>query len=138
MPASAPLTQSIKTKIPSQIAADTADATIAEAPFVGTVTGATFTPDAAITGATATKRTFTIENRGQDGTGTTVIATLDLITGVNPAKQDEIAFTLSVVANATNVAQGDIIVCKEAVTSTGTANPGGMVEVTFTRGEAGA
>lgn len=138
MPNSAPLTQSFKTKIPSQIAAGTADAAIAEAPFAGTLAAATFTPDAAITGATATKRTLTIENRGQDGSGTTVMATLDLVTGVNPAKHDETAFTLSVVANATNVAQGDIIVCKEAVTSTGTANPGGQVEVTFSRGEAGA
>lgn len=137
MPASAPLTRVNKTKIPSQIAAGTANATITEAPFVGTVTGATFTPDAAITGATATKRTITIENRGQDGLGTTVIGTLDFVTGTNAAAFDELAFTLSVVANATNVAEGDIIACKEAVTSTGTANPGGMVEVTFTRGEVG-
>lgn len=138
MPASSPKSITISSRVASQIAAGTADAAIGEAPFAGTVSAVTFTPDAAITGATATKRTLTLENRGQDGSGTTVIATLDLITGVNPPKHDETAFTLSVVANATNVAQGDILVLKEAVTSTGTANPGGRIEVTISRGEAGA
>lgn len=135
---SAPLTTSVKAKIVAQAASGTADAAVAEAPFAGTISAATFTPDAAITGATATKRTMTLENRGQAGAGTTVIATLDFITGVNATKHDEIDFTLSVVANATNVVTGDILVCKEAVTSTGTANPGGTIEVTFSRGEAGA
>lgn len=135
---SAPLTVVQDAKLIALDAAGTADASVAEAPFDGTVTAVRFTPDAAITGATATKRTMTLENRGQAGAGTTVIATLDFITGVNATKHDEIDFTLSVVANATNVVTGDILVCKEAVTSTGTANPGGTIEVTFSRGEAGA
>ena len=138
MPSSAPKSITISSRINSQIAAGTADAAIGEAPFAGTVSAVTFTPDAAITGATATKRTMTLENRGQDGSGTTVIATLDFITGVNGVKHDESAFTLSVVANALNVVQGDILALKEAVTSSGTVNPGGRLEITISRGEAGA
>lgn len=134
----APSSQVLRARIASQIAAGTANATIGNAPFAGVVASANFTPDAAITGATATKRTITLENRGQAGAGTTVIATLDLITGVNPAAFDEYPFTLSVVALATTVAEDDVIAVKEAVTSTGTANPGGVVEVTFTRGNVSA
>lgn len=137
MPASGPKTQTISARIIAQTAATTANATIGEAANPGTVTAVTFTPDAAITGATATKRTITLENRGQDGTGTTVIATLDLITGVNPAAFDEYAFTLSGTPANLNVAQGDILAVKEAVTSTGTANPGGRIEVSISRGEVG-
>lgn len=138
MPSSSPKTLKITSRIVSQVAAGTADAVIGEAEAPGTVTAVTLTPDAAITGATATKRTFTVENRGQDGSGTTVIATLDLVTGVNPAKHAEYAFTLHATPANLNVAAGDIIACKEAVTSTGTANPGGRVEVTVSRGEVGS
>ncbi len=133
-----PSQQTLRARIGSQIAAGTANATIGQAPFAGTVSGITFTPDAAITGATATKRTITLENRGQDGSGTTVIGTLDLITGVNPAAFDEFAFTLSGTPANLNVAADDVIAVKEAVTSTGTANPGGVIEVTFTRGNVSA
>lgn len=137
-PLSGPKTYKISSRIVSQIAAGTADASIGEAEAPGTVTAVTFAPDANITGATATKRTITLENRGQDGTGTTVVATLDLITGVNPVKHDEYAFTLSGTPANLAVAAGDVLVVKEAVTSTGTANPGGRIEVTISRGEVGA
>lgn len=138
MPLSGPRTENRRALIGALTAATTADRAVDVAPFVGTVASVTFTPDAAITGATATKRTITLENRGQDGTGTTVIATLDLITGVNPAKHDEYAFTLSGTAANLNVAAGDVIAVKEAVTSTGTANPGGIVSIGYSRGEVGA
>lgn len=138
MPLSGPKTQVISQRIIAQAASGTADAVIGEAAAPGTVTTVTFTPDANITGATATKRTITLENRGQDGSGTTVVATLDLITGVNPVKHDEYAFTLSGTAANLNVVAGDILAVKEAVTSTGTANPGGRIEVTISRGEVGA
>lgn len=137
-PLSGPKTYKINSRIIAQAASGTADASIGEAEAAGTVTAVTFTPDANITGATATKRTITLENRGQDGSGTTVVATLDLVTGVNPVKHDEYAFTLSGTAANLNVAAGDVLVVKEAVTSTGTANPGGRIEVTISRGEVGA
>jgi hypothetical protein len=114
-----------KTKLTARIAAQTASTAVtgtvvAEAPEDGT-------------GATATKRTYTLVNRGQDGTGTTVIATFDGVTGANLVAGDEKDFTLSAVANATNVTAGDELALAEAVTSTGTANPGGLLQVEIAR-----
>jgi hypothetical protein len=127
-----------KTKLTARIAAQTASTAVtgtvvAEAPEDGTVTSVSYTPDAAATGATATKRTYTLVNRGQDGTGTTVIATFDGVTGANLVAGDEKDFTLSAVANATNVTAGDELALAEAVTSTGTANPGGLLQVEIAR-----
>lgn len=129
----APLKTSIRERLIAQIAAGTADVNITEAPFAGTLESAALIADSTITGATATKRTFTIENRGQAGAGTTVMATLDLVTGTNAAGDDETAFVLSATAADLVVAEGDVIAVKEAVTSTGTANPGGLIELVFSR-----
>lgn len=130
---SAPLTHKIRTTIPALGAAVAGDQTIGEAPFAGTVAAASFTPEANITGDNTNTRTLTIVNKGQDGNGTTVVATLALITGVTPTDFNEQAFTLSVVANATTVAEGDMLAIAETVAGTGLANPGGNVEVEFTR-----
>jgi hypothetical protein len=106
---------------------------IGDCPEDATVSGVVYTPDAAATGATATKRTYTLVNRGQDGTGSTVIATFDGITGANLVAGDDKAFTLSGTAANLNVSAGDVLAIAEAVTSTGTANPGGEITVTLAR-----
>ncbi|MDQ8045069.1 MAG: hypothetical protein AAGC46_14420 [Solirubrobacteraceae bacterium] len=132
-PAGSPRIQRLRSRIPAQTAATTANQALLVASEDGTVTAASFTPDAAITGATATKRTITLENRGQSGSGSTVIGTLDLVTGVNPAAFAQSVLTLSGTAANLSVTAGDVLAVKEAVTSTGTANPGGLVEVAITR-----
>ncbi|HEX8781158.1 MAG TPA: hypothetical protein VF728_08345, partial [Nocardioides sp.] len=104
-------------------------------PFAGTVTGASFTPEANITGNTTETRTLTIVNKGADGDGTTVVATLAFTTGVNATDFNESAFTLSAVADATDVAAGDILAFASTHGgSTGLADPGGLVQVEITRG----
>ena len=118
--------------IPGQTAATDSDQAIAVAPFDGTVTKVSILPEAAVTGATATKRTFTLVNKGQAGSGTTVVATLDLVTGTNLAAFDEMLFTLSA-DPANKVAQGDVLALVETHASTGTAHSGGEIEVEFTR-----
>lgn len=133
MPDTAPLAGKLTADIPPAIAAAAQDTVIGEAPYALTVTAVTFTPAADITGATATKRTLTVINKGLDGNGTTVVATLDFITSTNAADYDETPFTLSVVAGALNVAAGAILELHETVASTGTANPGGTLAVDFTR-----
>lgn len=129
----APLTRTLDARLAERAANAAADSAIGDAPYAGTVTGVTITADAAVTGATATKRTLTLVNRGQAGAGTTVVATLDLITGVDLVKSDEKAWTLSAVEGATTVAEGDTLAVVEAVTGAGTANPGALVEVTIAR-----
>jgi len=119
----------LETDIPAAGAAATQDTIVGEAPFDGTVTAASILPEAAVTGATATARTFTIINKGQAGVGTTVVATLALITTVDLVAFDEKDFTLSVVANATTVAKGDVLAVAETVAGAGTAHTGGKVKV---------
>lgn len=134
MPDSAPLVQSAQATIPATAAAVDYDQTVAEAPFAGTVTAVTYTPEAAITGANTETRTFTLVNKGQAGAGTTVVATLAMTSGVNGVAFDEKALTLSVVALATVVVAGDILAFVSTHSgSTGLADPGGRVQVEFTR-----
>lgn len=130
---SAPLVRSSQATLPALGAAVAGDQTVGEAPFDGTVTAVTFTPEAAITGDNTNTRTMTLVNKGQAGAGTTVVATLAFTTGNNGVAFDEKAFTLSVVAGATAVVEGDILAAVEAVAGTGLANPGGRIEVTYSR-----
>lgn len=112
-----------------------ADATtvIAEAPFDGTVSAVTYAPVSAITGANTNTRLVQLVNKGQSGSGTTVVASLQFDSGVNAAASDEKAITLSAVAGATTVVAGDVLAWVSTHVGTGIADPGGMVDVTFTR-----
>lgn len=130
--AKAPLVSKLTGWIPAQTAATDADQAIARAPFDATVTGVALVPEAAVTGATATKRTFTLINKGQAGTGTTVVATLDLITGTDLVAFDEKAFTLGA-GSVLNISEGDILVVAETHASTGTAHSGGEIVIELSR-----
>lgn len=134
MPDSAPLVRTLTATVPAVAANADADQTVGEAPFAGTVTGVSYIPEAAITGNTTESRTLTLVNKGAAGAGTTVVATLAFITSVNGVAFDEKAFTLSVVAGATTVAEGDVLALVSThVGSTGLADPGGEVQVEVSR-----
>lgn len=122
---------------PVAAAAANADASgvYAKAPFDGTVTAASAVLTAAITGADTDSRTIELRNRGQDGTGTTLVASKAFTAGNNGAADDEVALTLSGVAGATNVAAGDILEFVSLhVGATGLAAPAFTGMVTFSRG----
>lgn len=109
---------------------------IGEAPYDLTVEAASYTPDANITGANSpASRTVNVVNRGTDGSGTTVVATLAFVSGVNAVAGDEKALTLSGTAANLNVDTGAIIAFESlAVTSgTGLADPGGLVQLNVSR-----
>jgi hypothetical protein len=130
----APLTRTLTTTAPAVAAASDGHQTIDEVPFAGTVTGVSYTPEAAITGANTETRTLTVVNKGAAGSGTTVVATLAFTSGVNGVAFDEKAFTLSVVSGATTVAAGDILALVSTHSgSTGLADPGGLAQVEITR-----
>jgi hypothetical protein len=130
---SAPLLRKLNTTLPALGAAVAGDQTLGEAPFDGVVASVSYTPEAAVTGDNTNKRTLTLVNKGQAGAGSTVIATLDFVTGANGVAFDEKAFTLSAVASATNVAAGDVLAVVETVAGSGLANPGGLVQVEINR-----
>lgn len=129
----APLVTRVQATLPALTASTTGDQTVARAPWAGTLTGASFTPEANITGNSTNSRTLTVVNKGQDGNGTTVMATLAYATGTDSTDFNETAFTLSAVEDATDFASGDILAVAEAVAGTGLANPGGMVQLELTR-----
>lgn len=134
MPDSAPLVRKLQATVPALGLTVDGDQTVGEAPFAGTVTSVSYTPEAAITGHATETRTLTLVNKGQSGAGATVVATLAYLASINGVAFDEKEFTLSVVAGATVVAAGDILAFVSTHTgSTGLADPGGMCEVEITR-----
>lgn len=108
---------------------------VLEAPFAGNVVEVTYTPIAAVTGAASpSSRTLSLINHGQAGAGTTVIASLALLSGVNLVGFDEKPITLSATASDLLVAAGDELEWKSiAVGGTGLVDPGGTVQVVFER-----
>ena len=132
---SAPLTREYTEVVPALtiLASDTY--TIAEAPFDGELTAASYIPDSNITGADSpASRTYTIVNKGADGNGTTVMATLAMTLGVNATDFNESDMTLSAVEGAVEFVEGDIIAfASTAVGGTGLVDPGGTVKITLSR-----
>ena len=106
---------------------------LGEAPFDGTVTEVTFTPDAAITGANTNTRLHRVVNRGRTGTGTDVVASLQYNSGVNAAAGDEKTITLSGTAANLVVEEGEVLAFESNAVATGIADPGGHVTVTLSR-----
>jgi hypothetical protein len=133
MSGAAPYTRRLQATIPALGAAVDGDQTVGEAPFDGTVTGVSLTPEAAVTGDNTNNRTFTLVNKGQSGVGTTVIATLALTTGVNLVAFDEKPFTMSVVAGATTVVAEDILAVVETHGGSGLSHSGGLIEIELSR-----
>jgi hypothetical protein len=134
MPDTAPLVRRLQQSVPAVAAGADAERNIGTAPFAGTVTAVTYTPDTVLTGANTDSRTIVLVNKGQTGTGTTVIATKAFTAGVNAPADDETTITLSAVAGATTVASGDVLAWQSThVGATGLADPGGLASVEVTR-----
>lgn len=131
----APNVQSLKFTVPGATIAATDSFALGKVPFAGTVTAISYTPDAASTGDNTNKRVYTVVNKGQAGAGTTVIGTLDLVTGVNLVAFDEKAFTLSVVAGATTLVAGDVLALVSTAVGSGLVDPGGTIQVDVSRTE---
>ena len=129
----APLVQKISVTTPNVAAGSTDSFAIGEAAFDREVTAISFIPDAAATGDNTNKRTYTVVNKGQNGSGTTVLGTLDLVTGNNLVAFDEKAFVLSAVEGALEVNAGDVLALVSTHAASGLADPGGTIQVTIER-----
>jgi hypothetical protein len=106
---------------------------IGEVPAAATVSEVTYTPMAALSGANTNSRTLTLYNRGTTGVGTTVVAQLALVAGVNLVDNDEKAITLSATPANLVVADGDVLEWESLHVGTGIVDPGGVVQVTIAR-----
>lgn len=108
--------------LPSCAASATPETPLGEVRGAWTVGEISIVSEAALTAADATARTLTVYNRGQSGSGTTVVGTLVTNTATgNWAANDKKTFTLSATPGALNLADGDALECVETVASTGTA-----------------
>lgn len=98
------------------------------------LTSAEHIPAANIAGANTNSRSLVVINKGSDGNGTTEMARLDYLSGVNANDFDSKAFTLNATEANRYVAANDVIaVFSDAVGASGLADPGGRVKLTFSR-----
>lgn len=116
--------------VPQGTAGTTQATVLGRARRAGILAAARFLPVGAGATSGTNYRTWTIQNRGQDGTGTTTMATLDT-SAVSNVAYDERAFTLSGTAANLVVAEGDIIAVVETVAGSGLAHTGARVEALF-------
>ncbi len=130
---SAPHTTTTTGELPALGATVGGDQTIGRAPYAGTVSAVTFTPEANVVADATNYRTLTLTNKGADGNGTTAVATLTFNAGGTRNDFDESSFTLSGTPANLTVAEGDILAIVETVAGTGLANPGGLVRVEISR-----
>lgn len=130
-----PNVQRLTATVPAAGAAVTQDETIGKAPFAGVVSAVNLVPEANLTANATNFRTFAVVNKGQDGNGSTVVASFatDTVTTDDLADFDEKGIPVSVVANAANVAAGDILAAVETVGGTGVAHSGYTITVEVSR-----
>lgn len=133
MPDTTPLIRTVEHTVPAVTIAADAETDLTEAGFAGTVTKVDYVAATAITGADTNSRTVVLVNKGAAGSGTTVVATKAFTNAFNAAADAATAITLSVVAGATTVASGDVLVWQSNHVGTGVVDPGGMVHVELTR-----
>lgn len=130
----APFKRTLFADAPAVAAGSDKSTVVGEVIEAGVVGNVSYVPASDITGANTDSRTFNLINKGQDGNGTTVIATLAMTSGVNASDFDEKALTLSGTAANLVVAAGDILAFASVhVGSTGLADPGGKVQVEINR-----
>jgi hypothetical protein len=131
---SSPRQNTIEEGVPAVATAGSSQNTnLADAPYDGTVTYVGYVPVAAITGANTNTRQVQLVNKGQAGSGNTVIATLSFVSGTNAAASDEVSVPLSGTANATTIASGDVLQWQSNAVGTGLADPGGYARVSVDR-----
>lgn len=130
----APLVRVIEQDVPAVgTAGNDQNTLVCQAPFDGVVAAVEFVPAAAVTGANTNTRAVALVNKGQVGSGTTSVASLQFDSGVNASANDEKAVTLSGTAANLAVAKGDTLQWTSTHVGTGITDPGGLVRVTFSR-----
>lgn len=130
----APLVRILEQDVPAvSTAGNDDDTVVTQAPFSGTVTKVEYIAEAAITGAATNNRTVSLVNKGQDGSATTIIASLIFASGINASANDEKPITLSGTPANLAIAEGDSLLWRSVHNGTGITDPGGLIRVTVSR-----
>jgi hypothetical protein len=103
------------------------------APFDGEVTSVKLIPTTVLTGVVTNSRTISVVNKGQSGSGNTVVATKAFVNAVNAPAADETDITLSATAANRDVVEGDVLYITSTHVGTGLADPGGLIRITIQR-----
>lgn len=114
---------------PQATAGNDTNSNIYVVPRDSTVSSVTYSPVTAITGANTNTRSVSLVNKGTDGTGVTVIATLQFNSGVNAAAAAPTTVTLSGTSANLNVTAGQVLQWQSTHVGTGISDPGGLVTV---------
>jgi hypothetical protein len=111
------------------------DQVIGEAPYAGRVSSVKIVPEAALTANATNFRTFRVVNKGQAGSGSTVVASFatDTPTTDDLVAFDEKAIPLSGTPANLKVAKGDVLAVDETVAAAGVAHSGYKVLVEISR-----
>lgn len=110
--------------VPPVAAAGSDSKIIAKAPHDLALQRVSFAPKVAITGQATNNRQIRLINRGQDGNGNTVLASLSFGAGTNASAKVE--RTIPLVGNPV-VSGGDLLDLESNAVGTGIADPGGRV-----------
>jgi hypothetical protein len=130
-----PRTETLEAEVAAAAANADASGGYVTAPFDGTVSAAEIIASAAITGADTESRTIQLHNRGQAGSGTTLVASKAFVEEVDAAADDATALTLSGTAANLEVEAGDILEFTSLhIGTTGLAGPKFTGRVTFEQG----
>lgn len=98
----------------------------------GAVTAARYIPNAAITGANTNTRRVAIRNKAA-GAGTTEMAAIQFNAGTNGVAFAASSLTLDATSTNRDATAVQVLAVYSSAVGTGLADPGGVIEVEFTR-----
>ena len=127
----APFSSGVTRNNPAVATASTSTVVVHSVARDGTIGGVMYTPLATVTGANTNTRKLELINKGTDGLGTTVIASLQFDSGTNATAFVPRSLTLSGTAANLNVLSGQVLVLVSSAVGTGLADPGGLVAVSL-------
>ncbi len=119
--------------VPGQATAGTADTwPVFKAAAPVKITGVSWVPAAAVTGAATNNFALAVQNKGQAGAGTTAVtATKTYALATDGVAHDAEELTLSTTDADLKMVAGDVLVLVRTVNGTGLAMPDGLCEVRF-------
>ena len=102
------------------------------APFPCIVTGCKVVPQTAATGDNTNTTNLNLISKGAAGSGTTELANLDLVTGVNLTAYADSSLTVTGTLAQRTLAEGDVLTLQHEKVGTGVAVGEVIVEISYT------